>query len=281
MTPAAARYYFFNDRIVDATEPVLQLQDLGLFRGYAVFDYLRTSGGKPLLMAEYLSRFRHSAEALRLTLHLPDAELSRLILELIEKNGFEESGVRLLLTGGYSADMFTPAEPNLIIRIEHSKPAPAELYTEGASLVTDSYLRDWPQVKHTNYLNAIRNQPRVQVAQAEEVLYHWQNEVLECSRSNIFIVSDGVLTTPPADKVLAGVTRAGVIRLAAENGIAVEERSLKLEELWQADEVFITGTTKRVMPVVKIDYTTIGAGTVGPLSRYLLELWDKEFESKP
>jgi branched-chain amino acid aminotransferase len=278
LTPPAARFYFFNDRIIDASEPVLQLQELGLFRGYAIFDYLRTSGGKPLLLDQYLQRFRHSAEALRLTLHLPDAELSRIIHELIEKNSFAETGIRLLLTGGYSSDMFTPAEPNLIIRAEPSKPSPESHYTEGATLITDEYLRDWPQVKHTNYLNAIRNQPRVQAAGAVEVLYHWQGQVLECSRSNVFGVKEGKLLTPATDKILAGITRAEVIRLAKESGIAVEERPLKLEELLQADEVFITGTTKRVMPVVKIDYHTIASGKVGPVSRHLLQRWMQEVE---
>lgn len=230
------------------------------------------------MLDQYLQRFRHSAEALRLTLHLPNAELTRVILELIDKNGLPESGVRLLLTGGYSADMFTPAEPNLIIRIEPSKFASESHYSEGASLVTDEYLRDWPQVKHTNYLNAIRNQPRVQAAGAVEVLYHWQGEVLECSRSNIFMVKEGGLITPPANKILAGITRAGVMTLAEAQGIPVEERAVKLDELWQVDEVFITGTTKRIMPITKIDHYTIGSGKVGPLSRYLLERWMGEVE---
>lgn len=256
----------------------MRLHDLGLFRGYAIFDYLRTQGGKPLLMEHYLKRFRHSAEALGLTLHLPDAELSNIIHELIEKNSFAESGIRLLLTGGYSADMFTPAEPNLIIRVEPSKTAPENLYTEGAVLVTDEYLRDWPQIKHTSYINAIRNQPRMLAAGAVEVLYHWQGEVLECSRSNFFIVKEGKLITAPTDKILAGITRAHVLSLAKANGIAVEERVLKLEEIAEADEAFMSGTTKQVMPVVKIDYFTIGSGKVGPVSQFLLQLWKQEVE---
>lgn len=278
VTATATPYYFFNDRIVSAAEPVLQLQELGLFRGYAVFDYLRTHRGKPLLLEHYLKRFRHSAEAMRLTLHLPDAELSRIIHALIQKNGFEESGVRLLLTGGYSTDMFTPAEPNLIIRIESSTPAPEKYYTAGALLVTDEYLREWPQIKHTNYINAIRNQPRVQAAGATEVLYHWQGQVLECSRSNFFMVKGGVLITPPTDKLLAGITRARVLELARTNNIPVEERAVRVEEMWQADETLITGTTKKVMPVVKIDQHTIGSGKPGPISRHLLKLWEQEVE---
>jgi branched-chain amino acid aminotransferase len=272
------RYSFFNDRLVETSQPLLQLQELGLLRGYAVFDYLRTQGGKPLLMERYLQRFRHSAEAMRLTLHLPDAALSEIILELLHKNGFAESGVRMLLTGGYSADGFTPAEPNLIIRIEASHKAPDSLYSQGAVLVTDEYLREWPEVKHTNYINAIRNQPRVLAAGAAELLYHWQGQVTECSRSNFFIARGGMLITPPTQQVLAGITRGRVLELAREAGIALEERPLKLADVWQADEAFITATTKRVMPIIKIDHHTIGTGQPGPLSRHLLALWEQKVE---
>lgn len=278
MKTPAAQFYFFNNQFINAAEPVLPLHDLALFRGYAVFDYLRTQGGKPLLIEHYLKRFRHSAEALRLTLHLPDTVLSDIIHVLIEKNRFPETGIRLLLTGGFSADMFTPAEPNLIIRAEPSVLAPDTVYTAGAILVTDEYLRDWPQVKHTAYLNAIRNQPRILAAGAVEVLYHWQGEVLECSRSNFFMVKEGKLITPATDKVLAGVTRAHVLALAKANGITVEERVVGLNELEQADEVFITGTTKQIMPVVKIDHYNISSGKVGPVSRQLLQLWRREVE---
>ncbi|WP_225000252.1 aminotransferase class IV [Cesiribacter sp. SM1] len=277
MAPSA-QFYYFNDRIVQANEAVLPLQDLSMFRGYAIFDYARTHKGKPLLLEQYLKRFRSSAQALRLPLKQSNEELSRIIGELIDRNGFTESGVRLLLTGGYSPDVFTPADPNLMIRIENSTLAPQAAYTEGVSLLTNEYLRDWPQVKHTNYLNAIRHWPRVSAAGATEILYYWQDEVLECSRSNFFIVKGGKLITSTTEYILAGITRAGVLALAREQGIKTEERIFSLEEVWQADEAFITGTTKRVMPVIKIDDRPIGNGKPGPVSQRLLQLWAAQVE---
>ena len=273
-----SQYFYYNGRIIDAAEPVMPLQDLGLFRGYAVFDYLRTNGGKPLLLEQYLHRFRQSAEALKLSLAPDNEALSSLILELITKNGFTESGVRLLLTGGYAEDVFTPAQPNLIIRIEPAKVVPPQAYTAGVSLLTDEYLRDWPEVKHTSYLNAIRKWPLVTAAGATELLYHWQGEVLECSRSNFFMVKEGKIITPTTDKILAGVTRATVLALAQRHGFKTEERSFSLAEALQADEAFITGTTKRIMPVVKIDERSIGRGKVGAISQQLLQLWLQEVE---
>lgn len=279
MNTAEDAYFFFNNQIVSSRKAVLQLHDLGLFRGYAAFDYLRTHNGKPLLLEHYLKRFRHSAEAMRLPLKMPDAALAEIIEELLERNGQEESGIRLLLSGGDSADLFTPAEPNLIIRIEKSSMPAGTFYTKGATLVTNEYQRDWHAVKHTNYMNAIRNQPRVQAAGAVEVLYYWRSKVLECSRSNFFIVKDARLITPPTEQVLSGVTRQQVLDLAQAHDIATEERPVNMEEVLQADEAFITATTKRVMPVVRIDHHQLGKGEPGPISRKLLELWKKHIES--
>lgn len=273
----ADNYYFINNRIVPATEATLLSDDLGLFRGYGVFDYFRTHNGEPLLMSQYLQRFRKSAAQLHLPLRLEDEALASIIRELISLNKKPESGVRLLLTGGYSENMFKLGEPNLLIRIEKSELPPASAYTEGVKLISNEYLRDVPGVKTTNYLNAIRLWPQVVAAGATEVLYHWSGEWLECSRSNFFVLVDGVLMTPPATKVLAGITRRGIIALAREAGIKVEEQSLPLDIIKQAEEAFISGTTKRLMPVIQIDQQPIGNGKPGPVGKQLVSAW-KELE---
>lgn len=266
-------FYFINNRIVPAAEAAVLSNDLGLFRGYGVFDYFRTYKGEPLLMHQYLQRFRRSAAQLHLNLKLKDEALDSIIRELIDLNKKSESGVRLLLTGGYSESMFKPGDPNLLIRIEQSVLPPAAAYTEGVKLLSNEYLRDVPAVKTTNYLNAIRLWPQVEAAGATELLYHWGGEWLECSRSNFFVVANGVLMTSPASKVLAGITRTGIIALARQSGLKVEERPLPLHIIREADEAFITGTTKRLMPVVKIDQQQIGDGKPGAVSRQLLNSW--------
>lgn len=266
-------FYFINNQIVPAAEAAVFTHDLGLFRGYGVFDYFRTYKGEPLLMHQYLQRFRRSAAHLHLKLKLEDEALAAIIRELIDLNKKSESGVRLLLTGGYSDNMFKPGEPNLLIRIEQSVLPPSAAYIEGVKLLSNEYLRDVPAIKTTNYLNAIRLWPEVEAAGATELLYHWGGEWLECSRSNFFVVADGVLMTAPASKVLAGITRGGIIALARQSGIKVEERPLPLNIIREADEAFISGTTKRLMPVVMIDQQPIGDGKPGPICRQLLDAW--------
>lgn len=267
------QFFFVNDRILPAQEAALQISDLGLFRGYGVFDYFRTQSGKPFLMPRYLRRFRLSAQQMRLTLALSDAELEKRILELIRLNRHKESGVRLLLTGGYSENIFTPGKPNLLIRIEKSSLPDNHFYSRGIKLISTEYQRDLPAVKTTNYLKAVHMWPEVEAAGATELLYHAKGEWLECSRSNFFVVQQGRLLTPPVGQVLGGITREVVIELAREQGISVEEKPLPLDILTQAQEAFISGTTKKVMPVVEIDGEKIGSGAPGPVSRQLLNAW--------
>lgn len=278
----SARYCFVNKQILPLQEAAISLNDLGLFRGYSIFDYFRTQKGEPFLMLPYLQRFRSSAEQLHLSVPLSEEALAEVIRELIYLNGFPESGVRLLLSGGYSENMFTPpARPNLVIRIEESVLPGSHVYSQGVKLMSTEYLRDVPTIKTTNYLNAIRLWPQVEAAGATELLYHWNGQWLECSRSNFFVVVDGKLLTPPASTVLPGITRGKVLSLAVEAGIPVEERPLPVAILAEAEETFITGTTKKVMPVVQIDEQRIGEGKPGPLTRKLMQLWEAFEESMP
>ena len=278
---ASAHYFFINNQILPAREAALLLNDLGLFRGYSIFDYFRTQKGAPFLMQPYLQRFRSSAEQLGLPIPLDEEKLAAVIQELIELNGLPESGIRLLLTGGYSDDVFTPTASNLIIRVEQSALPPASSYTDGVKLLSNEYMRELPTVKTTNYLNAIRLWPEVKAAGAVELLYHWKGHWLECSRSNFFVVLDGTLLTPPSTDVLPGITRGQVLKLARQAGIPVQERPLPLNILAEAEESFITGTTKRVMPVVEIDKQKIGDGKPGPLSLKLMQLWEELEENAP
>src|SRR5690606_28451557 len=106
---------------------------------------------------------------------------------------------------------------------------------------------------------------------ATELLYTWAGRVLECSRSNFFLVENGKLITAPVGTVLAGVTRNKVIEGAKILGIPVDESAVPVEKLKSCQEAFITGTTKRVMPVVEVDGQRIGSGRPGPVSRLLME----------
>lgn len=264
-------FFFVKNKILPAAEAGLDLNDLGLFRGYAVFDYFRTHQGKPLFMDEYLKRFRISASQLGLSVPYSDEEIETIIWKLIPLHAYPESGVRLLLTGGSAEDIFTPVEPTLIIRIERSLLPEEHYYTQGISLLSHEYLRPIPTAKTTNYIEAIRLWPKVKSTGALEILYYWEGHWLECSRSNFFVVCNGTLLTAPTTTVLPGITRQMVLHLARQNRISAEERNLPHNILTHCQEAFITATTKRVMPVVKIDDLVIGSGKPGKITQQLME----------
>ncbi len=244
--------------------------DLGLLRGYAVFDFLRTNQRVPVFLEDYLQRFQESAAALRLEMPLSEEGMRNVVRKLVELQPQPEMGLRFLLTGGYSEDAYTVDEPNLIISPVPIKPVPKAL-PDAVKIITHPYERQMPQVKSIHYTMGILLQQEVKAAKAFDVLYYSEHGVTEFPRSNVFIVNqEGVLQTP-ANAVLKGVTRKHVIQ-AAGNLLPVEEKNISLDELYSAAEVFITSTTKKIIPVTLVDDQLISAGKPGPIA---LQLFDR------
>jgi D-alanine transaminase/branched-chain amino acid aminotransferase len=174
----------------------------------------------------------------------------------------------MTLTGGYSHDGFTMASPNLLITQQAFK-ANTEIASTGIRLVSYSHQRQFPHVKTIDYLMAIWLQNYIAENKADDVLYQQNGIIAECPRANIFIVSaDGILLTP-TNNILKGVIRKQVLSLAKAR-YKVEERDITLEELYSAKEVFITSSTKNILPVVQVDGHRIGDGKPGQMTISLL-----------
>jgi branched-chain amino acid aminotransferase len=267
------RYYDVNGGLRQKYTASFRLDDLGLLRGYGIFDYFLVRQGVPMFFDDYTERFYRSARLLGLEVPVFTTELCQRIARLLEANREKDTAIRLLLTGGYADDSYTPIEPNFAI-IQHPMPTVApERYEEGIKLMLYRHLREVPEVKSTNYLTGILIREQLRQAGAPEVLYHDGRLASESARSNFFIITaEGVLVTP-SDQVLHGVTRKHILALARQAGIRTEERDLALSELPTAAEAFLTSTIKGVLPVVQIDDIRIGDGRPGPVSRGLRELW--------
>lgn len=270
-------YCYFNGDILPVKDTHIHISDLGLLRSYAVFDYFRTYKSKPFMLADHLERFRNSADELRLPLSISDEEIAGIIDELIQKSEVIDAGIRMVLTGGYSLDSMAVTDPNFMIILEQLPTMSEEVYTRGVSLKTYEYLRDVPAIKSTHYLNAIKLQPMKEEYGVWDLLYHFENSVLESPRNNFFIFKDKVLITAK-DNVLKGVTRKKILELAS-GVFEIQERRLTLDELWEADEAFISGTTKRIIPVVTIDDRAIGNGEVGECTQKLMKVFNEFIDS--
>lgn len=263
------QYYLLNGQLLPTEQTRLQVSDLAILRGYGIFDFFLVRHGQPLFEEDYLHRFYTSADRLGLEVPFLRQVLAEQIRELIEANAQKKAGIRLVMTGGYATDSYTPTQPNLIVMEHLLQEPPGKQYTEGIALMTYPHQRELPQIKSINYLTGIRIRPLLQAKQADYVLYYDGEYIRESDRSNFFgITSDQVLITP-GEKILAGITRKQVLQLAEKLQMEVEIREVERQEIATLQEAFITSSIKGVMPVVRIDEHTIGNGRPGPLTQRL------------
>lgn len=268
-----SNYCYFNGDILSEEEIRFQINDLGILRGYSVFDLLRTYNFTPFRLDDYLIRFENSVKSF--DMHLPiDKEL---IKEKIEELLFwradksKDIAIRLLMTGGYSENGFkAPESPNFLIRIEDLHPSPAKFYEEGVKIITHEYQRELPEIKTTNYSRALVINKAMLVQKAVDALYHLDGNISECTRNNFFIFKGSTLVTPK-NNILRGITRKTVLELA-KSKFEVEERDIYLEELKEATEAFKTGSNTSIMPIVQIDELKINKKIVGPNTQALMQM---------
>lgn len=267
-------YCYYNGKIVSEDKVGIHPRDLGVLRGFGVFDLLRTHGGEPLLFDEHFARFERSAKKLGLVVPISHKEARAAVDELLLKNKYPEVTVRFVLTGGVSEDgiHIRKGSPTLFILVSPFLPLPEKLFREGVSLDTKEHLRELPEIKSLNYLTAIGLHNPAQGAQPLEVLYTWQGRVLEATMSNFFMVQGDTVVTPRRD-VLLGTTRNLVLELA-KGAFQTAERDIFASELVSADEAFLTATNKDILPVARIDGKPIGKGAAGRQTRKLMELFD-------
>jgi branched-chain amino acid aminotransferase len=232
---------------------LVSVNDLGVQRGYGIFDFLRVSGNIPLFIDDHLDRFCHSAQEMRLICKESMEEIKEIVFHLIKENNQPSSGVRLLLTGGESPDGYKLIEPGLTIIQQAITPPPGEMNLTGIHLLSYPFQRQMSHVKTTDYLMAIWLQPWLKERGGDDILYHQEGFVTECPRSNFFIVTQNGRLVTPGRNMLKGITRKKVIQLAQEMGLVVEERDIHFAEIKEASEAFITSSTKRLIPVRQLD----------------------------
>ena len=267
-------FCYFNGKIVPADSALICPDDLGVLRGYGVFDVMKTVNGKIFLFDEHFKRLSDSADYLGVKLPAKKTEIEEAIKKLISKNKIKQASIRIVLTGGRSADAmhFNSKTPTFYILVSESKPLEEELFKNGVKLATVNRGRDMAEIKTTNYITAVKNiNERQKKEKFFEILYVSNGVILEASTSNFFAFAGGKLITPK-DSILKGITRNLVIKLAKKE-FEVEERELRMDELNLVAEAFITATNKDIVPVVQIDGKKIGGGKPGKNTKRLMEMF--------
>ena len=267
-------FCYFNGKIVPANKSLIYPDDLGVLRGYGVFDVMKTVNGKIFLFDEHFKRLSDSADYLGTRLPMGKKEIEEAIKKLISKNKIKQASIRIVLTGGRSADAmhFDSKTPTFYILVSEFRPLKEELFKNGVKLVTVNRGRDMVEIKTTNYIAAVKTiNERQKKEKFFEILYVSNGVILEASTSNFFAFAGGKLITPK-DSILKGITRNLVIKLAKKK-FEVEEQELKMDELNLVAEAFITATNKDIVPVVQIDGKKIGGGKPGKNTKRLMEMF--------
>ncbi len=234
-------------------DALLPVQDLAIQRGYGVFDFLRVSEGIPLFAEAHIDRLFTSATQLRLLLPITKEEAHRLIVQLIQLNNMQHSGIRITVTGGLSPDGFTVIAPNLVITEQAFDPPSPQKRELGIRLVTHEHQRQMAGIKTIDYLMAIWLQPFIKEQGADDVLYTSNGMISECPRANFFLLTANNKLITPRKGILEGITRKNIIACAGKLDIDVEERDLPVSETAAARGAFICSTTKELFPVSSIN----------------------------
>jgi branched-chain amino acid aminotransferase len=277
-----------NGKWMPKEEAVVSVFDHGLLYGDGVFEGIRSYGGLVFKLQEHLDRLWESAHTIMLEIPLSKKEMEKAIVETLKRNRLMDAYIRVVVTRGTGDLGLDPAKckvPTYFIITDKIVLYPESLYQQGLKIVTVPTVRNLPEavnpsIKSLNYLNNIMAKIEAKNAGCMEALMlNHQGYVAECTGDNVFMIrrhgaADGkpLLLTPPIYLgALKGITRQAIIEIAEAKKIAFEERVLTRHDLFNADEVFLTGTAAEVIPVVAIDGRTIGTGEPGPVTGALLK----------
>lgn len=265
------QYCYLNGEIIPLAEAKIGVLDLGVLRGFGIYEGITAFAGEPFHYDAHWERFERSAKPLGLVIPRTKEEVLEATRTLIKRNTHgERANIRMVLTGGEAEGGLehVKGRETLFIVAEEFVPLPTALYEHGGHLIAHDHQRFMAEAKTIGYITAVMLQEKRRAEGAIEILYTNGDRVLECATSNIFIVKNGVIATPDAD-VLKGITRNVVIDIARAL-YPVEERPISLEEFFGADEVFMTSSFKDIVPIVSVDERTIGSGKPGPVTRDLM-----------
>ena len=277
---------YVNGKIAPADQAVVPVYDHGFVYGEGVYETLRTYNRVPFLYDRHMRRLRQSAERLLLDVPFSDAALLQWMDQTVAAAGeLQEAYIRVLLTRGVGDLNYdpksTPTPTTVIIVKPLEVPAP-RVFNDGIRISLVDMLRNHPKsvnpiIKSNNLLNnALAMQAAYRAGAEEALMCNYRGELTECSQANFFLVRGGAALTPKSDAgLLEGVTRAFIFELGREIGIDVREAVLTPDDLESADEMFITSTTRELSPVVNVDGRAVGSGKPGPVTKQLLDLYQR------
>lgn len=277
-----SRTSYLNGQFLPLREATVSVMDRGFLFGDGVYEVIPIYYGKLFRLEQHLTRLSKSLAAVRLTLDFSFEKFQPIFETLIQKNdSFDNAYIYLQITRGtaWIRDHAFPAEATPTVFATYfpvmSASADSETYA-GIKAITEEDTR-WQHcsVKAITLLPNVLSKEQARLKDAQEAILIRDGYALEGTSSNLFVVSDGLITPPADDHILGGITRELVLELAQKNSIPYEEKSIPEKRLWEVSEIWVTSSTKEIQPVVALNGKPIGSGKPGPLWKKMNNLYQE------
>jgi len=276
---------YLNGKFVSKEDAKISVFDHGLLYGDGAFEGIRSYDSLIFKCKEHIDRLFETAEAIELDIPLSKEEMIQAIADTLKENNLMDAYIRVIVTRGEGDLGLDPkkchGKPAIIIIADNIVLYPEKFYSDGMEIITVKTRRNHPEALHPklktlNYLNNILAKIEAgKEGYIEAIMLDHEGYVAECTGDNIFFIKDGNMFTPNRG-ILMGITRNMVIEIAQEEGVSTEERLIKLDEIYMADECFLTGTAAEIIPVVKVDGHVIGTGKPGVITKKMITIFKVE-----
>ena len=277
---------FLNDKLVDIDKACISVTDSGFLYGAGLFETMRSHNGVVFALTDHLDRLFVSAGTLSINNPYDREYITEAINKVLSANTLTDARLRLTLTNGPMAESEQQRKSTLLITAAKLRSYPPEYYKKGVMVVLCPFRQNpidpASSRKTTSYFSRmIALNMAHQKRAAEAIWFTVDNHLAEGCISNVFLVKDSVLYTPPIKTpVLAGVARKTVCQLALQNSIKFTEKDLSIDDVLGADEIFLTNVIMQVMPINKVEKHTVGDGLVGPMTKKLHTFFDQFVKSE-
>lgn len=277
---------FLNDKLIDIDKACISASDSGFLYGAGLFETMRSHNGVIFALKDHLDRLFFSAGALSIDIRYDREYITDAIYKVLQANKLTDARLRLTLTGGPMSTSDEDRKPTLLITAAKLQPYPPEYYKKGVLVVLCPFRQNSndPTCGHktTSYFSRMIALKTAHQKRAAEALWFTpDNYLAEGCVSNVFLVKDSALYTPPLKTpILAGIARKTICRLALQNSIKLVEKDLIIDDVLGADEIFLTNVIMQVMPVISVEKHIVGNGKVGPMAKKLKEKFDELIENQ-
>ncbi|MFC1873737.1 aminotransferase class IV [Chloroflexota bacterium] len=273
---------YLNGVLIPRNQAMISVMDYGFLYGYSLFETMRAYEGQVFLLDRHLNRLTRSAETLGIPIEGP--LLNSAVTDTIKANKLSDARVRLTISigeGGITPDPTTCGNPTVLVTAGAYQPYPEQVYQHGFRAIVSAIRRNsqspLSRLKSANYLESLLARQEAKKAGVDEALLLNEKSLLtEASMSNIFLIRDGRLQTPKEENgILPGVTRAVVLEMTSALDIGASEQDIRLEDVFTAEEAFLTNSLMEIIPLIEVDGKTVGSGRPGPVTRKLMTEYRK------